>query len=183
MHWFDAHPACANGGLVAIAWYEQGVRFLKVDSAGKIEEIGYWLPMAGQSSDVDWISERVVYVADYLRGSTSSSSPATSRRASRAGPRRQRRDRGRRVVRPPRHDAVHAAVRARDVPRRAPRESPTPARARLRIDGRRVATARGSALRRGLRARRLPRGRFSVQVEVRTRSGARTAGKRTYRRC
>jgi hypothetical protein len=55
--------------------------------------------------------------------------------------------------------------------------------ARLRIDGRRVATARGAALRRGLRARRLPHGHFSAQVEVRTKSGRKTAGQRAYKGC
>ena len=26
------------------------------------------LPLAGQSSDVDWVTDRIAYVADYLRG-------------------------------------------------------------------------------------------------------------------
>lgn len=68
VHWFDPHPTYANGGLVAIAWYEQGTRFLKIDAAGQIEEVGHYLPTGGQSSDVDWITPEVAYIADYLRG-------------------------------------------------------------------------------------------------------------------
>src|SRR3954465_3927452 len=67
-HWFAPNPTFANGGAGGIAWYEQGVRFLKVDRAGKIQEIGYYLPTGGQSSDVEWITDRIAYVADYLRG-------------------------------------------------------------------------------------------------------------------
>jgi hypothetical protein len=187
-HWFDEHPAFANGGLVAIAWYEQGVRFLKVDAAGKISEVGYWLPVSGQASDAEWITDRVLYVADYLRGvdvlkftgdippSFPGASPPlgapASRRASASFDR---------LVTMPR---TRGCVRARTFRVRVrARKSDPVTWARLRIGGRRVATVRGKALRRGLRAKRLPRGRFSAQVEVRTRSGARTAGQRTYRRC
>ena len=185
-HWFDEHPAFANGGLVAVAWYEQGVRFLKVDGAGKIAEIGYWLPVTGQSSDAEWVNDRVLYVADYLRGVDilkftgdippsfpGGASPPTSRRTASAS--------FDRLVTMP---STRRCVRAKTfrVRIRARKSDPV-AWARLRIKGRRVVTVRGKALRRGLRARRLPRGRFSAQVEVRTRSGARTAGQRTYRRC
>ena len=185
-HWFDEHPAFANGGLVAVAWYEQGVRFLQVDGAGKISEIGYWLPVTGQASDAEWITDRVLYVADYLRGvdilkftgdippSFPGGAPSPTSRPT-AGASFDR------LVKMP---GTRRCVRAKTFRVRVrTRKSDPVAWARLRIDGRRVATARGKALRRGLRARRLPRGRFSAQVEVRTRSGARTAGKRTYRRC
>jgi LVIVD repeat len=186
VHWFDTHPTFAHGGLVANAWYEQGVRFLKVDAAGKISEIGYWLPISGQASDAEWITDRVLYVADYLRGvdilkftgDIPPGFPDTSKTPS--GRTKAEASFDRLVTMP----ATRRCVRARSfrVRVRARRSDPV-TWARLRIDGRRVTTARGGALKRGLRVRRLPRGRFSAQVEVRTRSGARTAGQRTYRRC
>jgi hypothetical protein len=49
----------------------------------------------------------------------------------------------------------------------------------VRVNGRRRAASRGKSV----TVRRLPRKRFGVQVEVRTRSGHVTAGQRTYRRC
>jgi hypothetical protein len=68
VHWFQPHPTYANGGLLSIAWYEHGVRLLQISGEGKISEIGWYVPIAGQSSDVDWINDKVIYVADYLRG-------------------------------------------------------------------------------------------------------------------
>lgn len=53
-HWFDEHD-----GIVADAWYQQGVRFLDVSSyhdpsrADTITEIGYWVPPNG----VTWSAE------------------------------------------------------------------------------------------------------------------------------
>lgn len=67
-HWFQEHPRYANGGLVSISWYEHGTRFLRVAQDGTISEEGFFLPNAGQASAAYWITDRVVYVADYLRG-------------------------------------------------------------------------------------------------------------------
>jgi hypothetical protein len=67
-HWFMEHPTFSNGGLVALAWYEQGIRFLKVGHEGAIEEAGWFLPHGGQTSAVYWINEEVMYTADYYRG-------------------------------------------------------------------------------------------------------------------
>ncbi|MEA2273583.1 MAG: hypothetical protein QOI98_2291 [Solirubrobacteraceae bacterium] len=187
-HWFGVNPTFANGGLVANAWYEQGVRFLKVDASGKISEVGYWLPIDGQSSDADWVTDRVVYVADYLRGFDilkftgdippgfpKAPAPAASGSAPRASVSFDK------LVAMP---AARKCVRARSFRVRVrSRKSDPVTWARLRIDGRRVATARGAALRRGLRARRLPHGHFSAQVEVRTKSGRKTAGQRAYKGC
>jgi hypothetical protein len=186
-HWFGVHPRFANGGLVGAAWYEQGVRFLKVDAAGKISEIGYWLPVSGQSSDVDWITDRILYVADYLRGvdilEFTGDIPPSFPGAAPSSPS----SRARAVVSFDRLVAMPATrhcVRAKTFRvRLRVRKSNPVTWARLRVDGRRMATVRGAAVRRGLRARKLPHGRFSAQVEVRTRSGARTAGQRTYRGC
>ena len=68
VHWFDEHPYYANGGLVAIGWYEHGTHFLKIGDDGKISEVGWFLGGGGQSSAAYWIDERTVYVADYIRG-------------------------------------------------------------------------------------------------------------------
>jgi hypothetical protein len=171
VHWFSPHPSFANGGLVAIAWYEQGTRFLKVDAAGKIEEIGYYLPTAGQASDADWISDRVVYVADYLRGvdivrftgdipAASPALPAASHPS---------------IERLVRFPARRSCARSRPLRVRIRRYRRDPVvRAVLRLDGKRV---------RGLRIKRPPRRRFSLQVQVTTRSGFKTAGQKTYRSC
>lgn len=67
-HWFEAHPAYRNGGLVAISWYESGTRFLQIAPDGKISEVGHFLPLGGQASGVYWITPTIAYVADYYRG-------------------------------------------------------------------------------------------------------------------
>jgi LVIVD repeat len=68
VHWFDEHPAYANGGLVAIGWYEHGTHFLRINRDGTIDEVGWFLGGGGQASAAYWIDERTVYVADYIRG-------------------------------------------------------------------------------------------------------------------
>jgi hypothetical protein len=67
-HWFTAHPKFKNGGLVASAWYTQGTRLLKVNSKGKISEIGWFLPHAGATSASYWVGNEYVYAVDYQRG-------------------------------------------------------------------------------------------------------------------
>ena len=64
-HWFDPHPSFANGGLVAMAWYTFGVRFLQVTPQGTVEERGFWQPLPGMSSAVYWVSPDTVWVTDY----------------------------------------------------------------------------------------------------------------------
>ena len=79
-HWFSEHPRFRNGGLVAMGWYEHGTRFLNVTPQGKIEEVGYFLPLAGSTSAAYWVDDTVVYVVDYQRGIdilTFSGKPAT----------------------------------------------------------------------------------------------------------
>jgi hypothetical protein len=41
---------------------------MQVKSNGKIEQVGYFLPYAGESSSTYWASDEIVYVADYSRG-------------------------------------------------------------------------------------------------------------------
>jgi hypothetical protein len=67
-HWFDPHPTYRNGGLVAIAWYEHGTRFLRISNDGKISPVGYFLGVGGCTSAAYWITDRIVYTADYQRG-------------------------------------------------------------------------------------------------------------------
>lgn len=68
-HWHEANPRYGNhGGLVASAFFEHGVRFLDVSSKGKIEEVGYFMPHAGNTGAVYWITDRIAYTADYGRG-------------------------------------------------------------------------------------------------------------------
>ena len=64
-HWFDAHPDFKDGGVVAMAWYGFGVRFLEVTRAGAVKERGFWQPLPGQSSAVYWVSKDTVWVTDY----------------------------------------------------------------------------------------------------------------------
>ena len=68
VHWFTPNPTYRNGGLVAISWYEQGTRFLKVDRNGIISELGWFLPLGTTASAAYWITDRIVYIADYTRG-------------------------------------------------------------------------------------------------------------------
>ena len=67
-HWHEASPKFDNGGIVASAMFEHGTRFIDVSSAGKIEEIGWFLPHAGSTSAVYWVTPDIVYAVDYNRG-------------------------------------------------------------------------------------------------------------------
>lgn len=68
MHWFDTHPDYRNGGMVAVAWYEHGTRLLKVNSKGKIKEAGFFIPAGGSTSAAYWVTDKIIYTADYNRG-------------------------------------------------------------------------------------------------------------------
>jgi hypothetical protein len=68
-HWFDEHPTFKNGGLVAVAAYENGTRFFQIGSDGKITEQGFFVPLGGATSAPHWApSSDVVYAVDYERG-------------------------------------------------------------------------------------------------------------------
>lgn len=67
-HWFDPNPDWKNGGIVAIGNYDWGTRFVDVSRDGKMKEVGYFQPVAGHTSSVEWISDEIVYVQDYRRG-------------------------------------------------------------------------------------------------------------------
>ena len=67
-HWFEVHPSFRNGGLIAMAWYENGSHFIRVDNKGKISHDGYFLPAAGSTSAIYWINDEILYTVDYNRG-------------------------------------------------------------------------------------------------------------------
>jgi hypothetical protein len=68
-HWFEEHPTFKNGGLVALAEYEQGTRFLQVTPEGRIRQLGFALPIGGSTSAPHWAPDgRTVYAIDYTRG-------------------------------------------------------------------------------------------------------------------
>ncbi|MEA2418219.1 MAG: hypothetical protein QOE60_425 [Thermoleophilaceae bacterium] len=66
-HWFDA-----KGGVAAVGWYEQGVRFLDYRSPTQITQVGYYIPAAGSTWAAYWSptdpKSEVVYTADAYRG-------------------------------------------------------------------------------------------------------------------
>jgi hypothetical protein len=66
-HWFETHPTYKDGGLLAMSWYEHGVRMLDIKSDGQIEEVGWYVPLAGSTSGVYWITDRIMYTTDYQR--------------------------------------------------------------------------------------------------------------------
>lgn len=67
-HWFDVHPDFHNGGLVTIGWYDQGTRVLDVQPDGKIKEVGYFLPYAGNTFASYWVTGELIYSVDLNRG-------------------------------------------------------------------------------------------------------------------
>jgi hypothetical protein len=67
-HWFTTHPDWNNGGLVAVGWYNSGTRLLEVNSKGKIDQAGYFLPAAGGTSGAYFINDEIIYSVDYQRG-------------------------------------------------------------------------------------------------------------------
>lgn len=67
-HWFDPHPDWDAGGVLAIAHYDWGVRFLDVDADGSMDERDWWQPVGGYTGAVNWITDEVAYVHDYERG-------------------------------------------------------------------------------------------------------------------
>ncbi|MES2424520.1 MAG: hypothetical protein V4562_08835 [Pseudomonadota bacterium] len=72
VHWFDPHPSFNNGGMLAMASFSHGMRLLKVQPDGRIDQIGYFVSkgVAGLAITVDvrWISDRVMYVMDVASG-------------------------------------------------------------------------------------------------------------------
>jgi hypothetical protein len=65
----DVHPGFSQrGGNVGVSFFEHGVRILDVDGHGKITESGGYLPLAGNSTAVVWVTDEILYVVDAHRG-------------------------------------------------------------------------------------------------------------------
>ena len=64
-HYFDERD-----GLVAVGWYEQGVRLLNIEDPTNIEQVGYFLPPGGAAWGAYWspTAKDVLYVIDNKRG-------------------------------------------------------------------------------------------------------------------
>jgi hypothetical protein len=66
-HWFDEQD-----GIVAVGWYEQGVRFLDVTRPTDIRQVGFYLPANGSTWASYWVpndaSGELVYTTDAYRG-------------------------------------------------------------------------------------------------------------------
>jgi hypothetical protein len=63
-HWAQANPRFRNGGLVAMAAYSHGVRLLDVGSNGKAREVGWFLKDVHGAIDVEWVTDRILYVIE-----------------------------------------------------------------------------------------------------------------------
>jgi hypothetical protein len=203
-HWFDPNATYRDGGLVAISWYENGTRFLKIGLDGSIEEIGYFIPMGTRSSGVYFRNDRVAYVADYYRGfdvikftgDIPASAPAPKPDTPGGG------GTGNGTGTPPKPltGGESSNPRSRSfsdlvtLPRKCGkrksfriklRKTDDPVTAvTVKVGKAKAKTFKGKALRKPLRVKKLPkRKKFNLQVQVRTRSGHQTAGQRTYRGC
>ena len=67
-HWLEPSPKFKNGGIVAMAFFGHGTRMFHVDGKGKIHEAGYFIPIAGETSAVYWVTKDIMYAMDYNRG-------------------------------------------------------------------------------------------------------------------
>ena len=67
-HWMELHPDFANGGKMAVSYYDRGTRFVAVGKDGKMKELGWITAAEGYSGSPQWVSKDVVYIMDYRRG-------------------------------------------------------------------------------------------------------------------
>ncbi len=70
VHWYEEHDTYKDGGLVALAEYENGTRFLQITADGKIKEQGFFIPLGGSTSAPHWArsGSDILYAIDYERG-------------------------------------------------------------------------------------------------------------------
>ncbi|MDQ3982605.1 MAG: hypothetical protein M3271_08000, partial [Actinomycetota bacterium] len=59
-HWFEPHPDFRNGGTVAVTFFNHGTHFMGVDKKGHITDDGYFVPHAGNSAAVYWLTDEIV---------------------------------------------------------------------------------------------------------------------------
>jgi hypothetical protein len=53
---------------VAVTFFNHGTHFMRVDRKGKISDEGWFIPHAGNSAAVEWLTDRIVYAIDLQRG-------------------------------------------------------------------------------------------------------------------
>lgn len=63
-HWTHEHPSFRDGGLVAMAAFSHGVRLLEVSPDGDLDEVGYFLKDVHGAVDVEWVTDRILYVVE-----------------------------------------------------------------------------------------------------------------------
>ena len=63
-HWAHEHPSFHNGGLVAMAAWSHGVRLVDVSGDGKVTEVGWFLKDVHGAVDVEWVTDRIMYVIE-----------------------------------------------------------------------------------------------------------------------
>ncbi len=69
VHWFEPRQDFSNGGIVALAAYENGTKFMRVAPDGKLSQAGFFLPLGGATSAPHWAPDgKTVYLVDYKRG-------------------------------------------------------------------------------------------------------------------
>ncbi len=67
-HWLEPSPKFKNGGIFAAAFFQHGTRFFDVNSKGKMTEVGYFIPIAGETGAIYWANDEILYSIDYYRG-------------------------------------------------------------------------------------------------------------------
>jgi hypothetical protein len=196
-HWVDHNTTYRDGGLVGIGWYENGTRFLKIGLDGKIEEIGYFIPMGSRSSAVYFRTDRIAYVADYYRGfdvvkytgDMPPSAPAPGAPAPSPAPAPAPGTGGGTAKAASFSDLVKLPSAAKCASakrfRIGVRKAADPVTAlTVRVGKAKAVVVKGAKLKKPIKLAKLPKGKkFSLQVQVRTRSGHVTAGQRAYRGC
>lgn len=168
-HWFNVRPSWKDGGVVALGAYDNGIRFLNVDAAGKIKEIGYAVPPGTETSGAYWVDCDTVYTADYTRGidiyrlkdpgsGCSKDNPGGPGQAGRCVDRRKFSFR------------LHHARGARVV------------KVKVYVNGKLKLTRRGHDIKR-VTVKRLPKKRFKVKIVATHSTGSKLVSTRTYRGC
>jgi hypothetical protein len=184
-HYFNVRPSWNDGGVLALATYDNGTEFLRVNGSGKIQEIGYGLPPGTEASAAYWITCDVVYSTDYTRGvdiwrlNDPASACANSTATPGAGA-----SAGQPLFGPGASLPAHACLSRRRFLIRVHR--PRGVRlvsAEVLVNGRRVAVRRGRRLTAPVDLRHLPRGRFAVTIKARTNTGHTITASRHYLNC
>jgi len=205
-HWFDHHPSFRTGGLVTISWYEQGVRLLSVARDGKISQTGYYLPHGGSVWDQKWITDRILYTFDHHRGidilrytgeipapaprpggspAPAPGSPGTpGAQPQPAGPPAPAAPARARFGDLATMTSAKRCVTAKTLSVRARRRAGDPvAEIVVRVAGKFAKRVRGAAVAKPVRLAKLPRKRFTLRVDIVTKSGQNATTKRAFTPC